>query len=514
MPIEPHHQQQHRSEPHHQHTSGPARGLVALLTTALVVTMSWAAAPAASAEPAPAASAAPAATASAPEIAAQATARAASPASATQPASTSVGAASALTATPAARLTKLVTKAREMTTMNIPYSYGGHGPNPAPIGASVDCSGLVRQLYHYAFGVDIGRGTADSIVRRSGHFTRTSSPVPGDVILIGHGGSAPAFHAMVYVGHEDGQPVAVASPDFGEVVEYQYPSIPYWAGNVMGYWHFNGATKADSGPLRVAVDVTTRDQDGTLVTLRGTARDPLAPAASITVALHLNGTVKKSQRTADGRFTIAFRDDDGGRDARIVAHPHPGSGSAKSTVGSCAPFPDVQASNPHCWNITWLADRGITKPLSGHYGPGSAVTRGAMAAFLYRIVHPDGPSPRCTARPFPDVPVSNTFCGYISWAKKHGVAAGYADGVYRPDSPVTRGAMAAFLHRIATGRAAPACHGKPYSDVSTGSVFCGVIAWAKKHGVTYGVGNGRYGTTEPVSRQSMASFLHRIDAHV
>lgn len=146
------------------------------------------------------------------------------------------------------RLTKLVAEARRMTTMHIPYSNGGHGTHPAPIGASVDCSGLVRQLYSYAFGVDIGRGTGDSMVRTSGRFYKTTRPVPGDVILIGNGGRAPAFHLMIYVGNDGGHPTGVASPTWGETVQYQHPWMPYWAGNVMGYWHFKGATATDSSP--------------------------------------------------------------------------------------------------------------------------------------------------------------------------------------------------------------------------------------------------------------------------
>ncbi len=191
------------------------------------------------------------------------------------------------------RLTKLAAKARAMTRMHIPYSSGGHGARPAKIGQSVDCSGLVRQLYHYAFGVDIGRGTGDSMVRTSGKFARTSHPVPGDVVLIGHGGRGPAYHAMVYVGRENGQPLAVGSPTWGEQVKYQHPSSGYWSGQVMGYWHFKGADRLDSArstkrpSTKVGVWKVTSGNGTEIV--EGWAYDPINPGRSVTVDVYASG---------------------------------------------------------------------------------------------------------------------------------------------------------------------------------------------------------------------------------
>lgn len=176
----------------------------------------------------------------------------------------------------------------------------------------------------------------------------------------------------------------------------------------------------------------------------------------------------------------------------------------------CAPFPDVGNSNIHCTNISWLKGKSITKPADGKYHPNSPVTGGSMTAFLFRLTHPGKPSPKCSTKAFPDVDASNTFCGYITWAAKNGVAKGYPNGTFGSNNGVTRGAMAAFLKRIATDDRTPKCHSKPFADVTTTETFCGVITWMKGEKLTFGVGNGtNYGTTQIVNRQSMASFLHR-----
>jgi hypothetical protein len=182
-----------------------------------------------------------------------------------------------------------------------------------------------------------------------------------------------------------------------------------------------------------------------------------------------------------------------------------------AAVASCNPYPDVTAANSACANIAWLKGQAITKPADGLYHPLDSVTRGSMTAFLFRLVNPGQSQPECWTRPFPDVPTDSTFCGYITWAKANGIAYGYPDGSYGPGRAVTRGAMAAYLYRIANpGHGAGRCTAPPFSDVGVNDTFCGVITWMAANGVTYGVGGNKYGTRLPVTRQAMASFLHRI----
>ena len=191
----------------------------------------------------------------------------------------------------------------------------------------------------------------------------------------------------------------------------------------------------------------------------------------------------------------------------LVAGPGTGTAAAET----CHPYPDVTAANPACANIAWLKQTGITKPADGLYHPTAGVSRQAMTAFLFRLLNPESAQPVCSVAPFPDVGTSHPFCGYIRWAKSTGLAMGYSDGRFGPGRIVTRGAMAAFLYRIAhPGEGATKCTVAPYRDVAAGDPFCGVITWLKGTGITYGIGDGRYGTTLPVTRQAMASFLHRL----
>lgn len=177
-------------------------------------------------------------------------------------------------------------------------------------------------------------------------------------------------------------------------------------------------------------------------------------------------------------------------------------------------FSDVPRSQLFYGDITWLAARGITTGnADGTFGPTQPVTRQAMAAFLYRFANPGKSAPACTSKPFSDVPTSSPFCGDVAWLAAHHVTMGNTDGTYGPVVAVSRQAMAAFMYRIVNnGASAPACLTPPFPDVPTSNPFCGAIGWLVGQGVTDGFGDGGYHPTDAVAREAMAAFLHRLSA--
>ena len=174
-------------------------------------------------------------------------------------------------------------------------------------------------------------------------------------------------------------------------------------------------------------------------------------------------------------------------------------------------FSDVDESNQFFGDIQWLLAQGITTGYDdGTFRPTNPVTRQAMAAFLYRLATGEQDAPECTTAPFPDVAADHPFCGEIRWLDEQGITTGYADGTFRPSAPVSRQAMAAFVHRLVEGPDAPAaCTTAPFTDVPQGHPFCGAIAWMKATEIATGDVGGTYRPTAAVSRQAMAAFLHR-----
>lgn len=179
------------------------------------------------------------------------------------------------------------------------------------------------------------------------------------------------------------------------------------------------------------------------------------------------------------------------------------------------PFSDVSATSVFCGDIEWLVAAEITGGFDdGTFRPTNAVSRGAMAAFLYRYAgSPDGSDPACAGTVFPDVPDSHPFCGEIEWLADGDIAGGFPDGTYRPSQPVSRQSMALFLYRFAglPDGEDPTCASAEFTDVPTSHPFCGEIDWLVAEGITEGFSDDTFRPTLSVSRQGMAAFLHRFD---
>ena len=79
------------------------------------------------------------------------------------------------------------------------------------------------------------------------------------------------------------------------------------------------------------------------------------------------------------------------------------------------------------------------------FSPDDPVTRGQAAAFLWRM---EGSPEPGGAQSFSDVE-SEWQQDPVAWMSSHGITTGTTPFTFSPDSPVTRGQAAAFLHRYA-----------------------------------------------------------------
>jgi hypothetical protein len=162
----------------------------------------------------------------------------------------------------------------------------------------------------------------------------------------------------------------------------------------------------------------------------------------------------------------------------------------------------------HEVDIETLFAAGITKGCGpGVYCPDDPITRGQMAAFLHRSGEIDLPA--TTSPSFVDVD-GHLFESDIAWLAERGITKGCnppANDRFCPDDPVTRGQMAAFLVRaLELGTAAD-----PFID-DDGSVFAADIASLAGAGITKGCNppaNDRFCPEDLVTRGQMASFLVR-----
>ena len=159
-------------------------------------------------------------------------------------------------------------------------------------------------------------------------------------------------------------------------------------------------------------------------------------------------------------------------------------------------------------DIDWLANSGITlgcnPPLNTLFCPNGSVTRGQMAAFLHRAL-PNLPEVRA-AIDFTDDDASS-FEADIEWLYSRGITSGTSATTYSPNATVTRGQMAAFLHRALPNL--PEVRSAVDFTDDNNSTFEADIEWLYSRGITSGTSATTYSPNTIVTRAQMAAFLHR-----
>ncbi|MGM7668723.1 S-layer homology domain-containing protein [Microbacterium sp. A93] len=158
--------------------------------------------------------------------------------------------------------------------------------------------------------------------------------------------------------------------------------------------------------------------------------------------------------------------------------------------------------------VNWMVGRGITTGFTdGTFRPNHPVTRGQAVAFLYRYVDEDFTVPARSG--LTDVPPGHNFFEPISWATQNGVVTGYSDHTFRSGTNMTRGQVAAVLYRQADpDYTAPAT--SKLKDVIKGQTnFYEAISWMVHEEITTGRANGTFDPGANVTRAEFAAFLHR-----
>lgn len=176
-------------------------------------------------------------------------------------------------------------------------------------------------------------------------------------------------------------------------------------------------------------------------------------------------------------------------------------------------FKDVPASHPFYNDITWMAQKGITTGYAdGTFHPSESVSRAAFAAFMYRMAgSPSFTAPKTT--PFVDVPTNHQFYKEISWMAQKGISKGWDVGggkkEFRPNQAIGRDAIAAFLYRAAGSPKFTAT--KSFKDCANNEHKT-AINWMATVGISTGWADGTFRPANLTERAAMAAFLHRFDA--
>ncbi|MHA7272963.1 S-layer homology domain-containing protein [Arthrobacter sp. TMT4-20] len=201
-------------------------------------------------------------------------------------------------------------------------------------------------------------------------------------------------------------------------------------------------------------------------------------------------------------------------DGRLVTddygmQPTPGASNGQRAPQAQA-FTDYPASGLFYTEVQWLAREGITIGYAdGTFRPLEPMDRKTVAAFLYRMAgEPTWEAP--TISPFTDVSPEDEHYLEITWLASRGIASGWTDGTFRPQDPITRNAVAAFLHRFGGSPEVTPIE-PPFTDVTEESPHYEAIVWLASQGIAASGEEQTYRPSDRVNRDAMAGFLHRYD---
>ena len=168
--------------------------------------------------------------------------------------------------------------------------------------------------------------------------------------------------------------------------------------------------------------------------------------------------------------------------------------------GSSAPFSDIAGSSFY-EHIVWLVDNGITGGCgNGRFCPNDTVLRNQMASFLARALD----LPAATEDYFDDDD-GQSHEADINKVAEAGITGGCGERRYCPTAPVMRDEMASFVSRALEF----ADTGEDFFNDDGASMHEANINRFAAAGVTSGCAPSMYCPNETVTRGQMAAFLHR-----
>lgn len=171
------------------------------------------------------------------------------------------------------------------------------------------------------------------------------------------------------------------------------------------------------------------------------------------------------------------------------------------------PFTDLKEESYYYDAVLWAVEKGITSgATTTTFAPEDPCTRGQMMAFLWRAA--GCPEPKATDCKFTDVDLDSYYGKAVLWAIENGITSGTSTTTFGPGDECTRGQMAAFLMRMAGGKA----EGKntKFIDVDADSYYAEAVQWVLENGITSGMTVNQYGPNSVCTRAQMVSFLYRF----
>lgn len=135
------------------------------------------------------------------------------------------------------------------------------------------------------------------------------------------------------------------------------------------------------------------------------------------------------------------------------------------------------------------------------------ITRGDAAVMIARALnYEDLNNPNVTFEdPFVDIPTTDRYFNAANWLKEQEITAGYSDGTFAPRNTITRAEMAVILSRAFDLEKTS----DTYTFTDRGGSTQDFVQALYDQGITEGIGGGRFGSDNYITRGDFSVFVYR-----
>lgn len=165
-------------------------------------------------------------------------------------------------------------------------------------------------------------------------------------------------------------------------------------------------------------------------------------------------------------------------------------------------YTDVPTTHPAYTDVMFLVELGVV-PKTTSYGLNKTVTREDVAVMMAKALRLENTPIQTTFR---DIPATHRAAGYIQSAVDAGVIKGYTDRTFRPNEPVTRGQMAAFLVR---GFKLDTFSASKFKDVTQSMAFYDDVRLLVGTNITNGYSDGTFRPNAVLKKDQVSMFMAR-----
>lgn len=243
-------------------------------------------------------------------------------------------------------------------------------------------------------------------------------------------------------------------------------------------------------------DGTTAKEDAVINVKAGAAYSIDSPAIEGYKAdkATVSGTIS-AEKPADTEITVTYTKESSGGGGGGGGHrPKP-----KPTVE--IPDDDALGLN-NTDHFAYIVGYG-----NGEVQPQNSITRAEVAAIFFRLLEDGIRNENFTHQnDFSDVAADAWYCSSVSTLSKMGIIAGYPDGTFRPNAPITRAEFAAIATRFDNnGDKTPVS----FTDI-IGHWAEGEITVAANHGWVSGYGDNTFRPQNQITRAETMSLVNRV----